>query len=157
MPCLVCLKAQVLAFLRCDLHDLLNFSKQHCWNEKTSHHLCRCSWMNITSPDTPRLLHLLFYQIDTYKQTCIWAQKTLPRLGPVIETNFRWLVSRFPDWFPLKIRLAIKPLWVFPKIGVPQNGWFIMEIPIKMNALGVPSFSETSLYLGVRGTLRGGG
>ena len=26
--------------------------------------------------------------------------------------------------------------WVFPKIGVPQNGWFIMEIPIKMDDLG---------------------
>ena len=23
------------------------------------------------------------------------------------------------------------PIWVFPKIGVPQNGWFIMENPIK--------------------------
>ena len=22
--------------------------------------------------------------------------------------------------------------WVFPKIGVPQNGWFVMENPIKM-------------------------
>ena len=27
-------------------------------------------------------------------------------------------------------------MWVFPKIGVPQNGWFIMENLIKMDDLG---------------------
>ena len=26
--------------------------------------------------------------------------------------------------------------WVFPKIGVPQNGWFIIENSIKMYDLG---------------------
>ena len=36
---------------------------------------------------------------------------------------------------------------MFPKIGVPQNGWFIMENHIKMDDLGVSLFSETSMLV----------
>ena len=41
---------------------------------------------------------------------------------------------------------GMKSIWEFPKIGIPQNGWFIMEIPIKIDDLGVPLFLETPIH-----------
>ena len=38
-------------------------------------------------------------------------------------------------------------MWVFPKIGVAQHGWFIVENPIEMDDLGIPIFLETPMLL----------
>ena len=46
------------------------------------------------------------------------------------------------DRFKINWKISIY-IWVFPKIGIPQNGWFIMENPINMDDLGVPPFKET--------------
>ena len=59
--------------------------------------------------------------------------RNLPKIypcHPVAEVNFP-ADDRIVSWIA-------DPIWVFPKIGVPQNAWFIMENPIKMDDLWIP-------------------
>ena len=54
-----------------------------------------------------------------------------------------WLFGRI---LPMSQPKVCSNIWGLPNMGVPQNGWLIMENPINMDDLGVPLFSETSIY-----------
>ena len=62
------------------------------------------------------------YQVDFYLRSCWIGGTSLhqpPGISPISPHG---------------------PFWMFPKIVVSQNGWFIVEILIKMDDLRVPLF-----------------
>ena len=62
-------------------------------------------------------------------------------MEPLIpDTGKPWVLVVFAY-----ICVVQEDIWVFPNIGVPENGWFIMENPIKMDDLVVPLFLETPI------------
>ena len=65
-----------------------------------------------------------------------WGSSPSSRRGASRSTPFAWSCSA-PDGEPSQSLFAVVDWrWMFPKIGVTRNRWFIMENPIKMDDLG---------------------
>jgi len=56
--------------------------------------------------------------------------------------NKKWLWIKVVPFLTYEVPPAGRQTWVFPKIGVTQNAWFVMETPIKLDDLGVPPFRK---------------
>ena len=79
----------------------------------------------------PEFLHISgFFPVkqNTSTESCWEAQGTKMARGKA-KPGIRIAKTRVVDEYGATVNLG--SIWVFPKIGVPQNGWFIMENPIK--------------------------
>ena len=82
------------------------------------------------------------YQMDA--RLCAFQLRWLTKINKN-GVSIVWFLEIYRTFQKLTFLRTWK--WVFPKIGIPQNGWFILEIPIKMDDLGVPLFSETPKWM----------
>ena len=90
----------------------------------------------------PKFMHLGFYKEHFRKKNTIPLKRSShTSSGSVFWIGIFWFSRGGPvrDCFPPKVHA---PIWVFPKIGVPQNGWFIMKTLLNWMIWGYHHFRK---------------
>ena len=122
----------------------IKFCAMLCWCCSFQENIYRiCLWVRIYWTHTylqvgdlsnGSFLHVCFSMMPSWPQKKWCCFFTAGGFHPIVLHVYSQLVTN-QTWSTCLCRT-----WVFPKIGVPQNGWFTMEKPIKLMIWGYHYF-----------------
>ena len=118
--------------------------------KSTSCSWCSLSWLLLCPPTQMHRTHSTFWQVDGEIGFHMFRHFTHMPLSFHIVITY-WIIScdicKHMQAFAFEstparthffylVSTHCSGIWGFPKMGVPPNGWFIMENPIKMGWFG---------------------